>query len=82
MKLYNKGGRALILPPAEVISGGRFQQHDRKKEKAYFDPSKDIEVSEAYGDKLLGMYPEMLVKMDGNTGKQVKRKSKKSVNKE
>lgn len=82
MKLYNKSdnksGRALILPPEEIVSGGRYQEHDRKKTKCYFDPGKSIEVNEEYGVKLLAMYPEMLIKMDGSSETKTKKKSKKS----
>jgi hypothetical protein len=84
MKLYNKGGRALILPPEEVISGGRYQDHDRKKTKCYFDPSKSIEVKDEYGAKILGMYTEMLVKMDSDVvpkAKVAKKKAKKKITK-
>jgi hypothetical protein len=73
MKLYNKGGRALILPKTEVISGGRLLEHDIKKDRLYLDPSANIEVNDKYGTKLLGMYPNMIMRMDTPSAKPKRR---------
>lgn len=80
MKLYNKGGRALILDPKEIKNGGRYLEHDKKKEKCYFDPNANIEVTDGYGNKLLGMYGGMIMRTDTPDDKpKKKRVAKKAV---
>ena len=81
MKLYNKGGRAFIISVDNIISGGRFQENDNKKERKYFDPETDIEVKDEYGIKLMGMYPKELKKVGESSPakKAVKRRKKVQV---
>lgn len=59
MKLYNKSGPSLIIDVKYIIEGGRFSEHDQKKDRKYFDIDSDIEVTEEYGEKLLRMYPKL-----------------------
>lgn len=77
MKLYNKGGRSLIIAKEQVINGGTYKAHDNKEERPYFDPGKTIEVKDEYGEKLLGMYPDFLMRMDEKAeAKKTKAKAK------
>jgi len=73
MKLYNKGGRAIIISKEDIISGGRANEHDVKKDRLYMDPSTSMDVKDELGTKLLGMYPQMLVRMDEPKDKPKKR---------
>ena len=68
MKLFNssakKNGRALIIDPKFIIKGGSFQEHDREKTRAYFNPQTRIEVTDAYGKVLVRMYPDLIMQLD------------------
>ena len=79
MKLYNKGGRAIIVAKVDVVKGGRISEHDIKKDRVYFDPSTNIELVDKCGTKLLGMYPSMLMRMDTPNDKPKKKSVKKQV---
>ena len=79
MKLYNKSGPSLIIPTEHVIEGGRFSEHDQKKDRKYFDVESDIEVTDEYGRKLLSMYPKL--KQTDRPSASVKKVIKKSVKK-
>lgn len=63
MMLFNKGGRGYIVPSDVIIQGGRFSEHDQRKDRKYFDPNTEAEFTEEYGSRLLKMYPKELMKM-------------------
>lgn len=75
MRLYNKGGRAIIIAKDEAISGCRIPEDEIGKNRAYIDPGKTVDVTDVKGERLLNMYPEMLMRMD----KKVVRTAKKKV---
>lgn len=75
MKLYNKSGRAFIIDVKYIIDGGRFSEYDTKKDRKYFDPNSDLEVTDEYGAKLLKMYPKELKRFDSSSNKVTKKKS-------
>jgi hypothetical protein len=75
MKLYNKSGPSLIIDVKYVLSGGRFSEHDQKKDRKYFDVDSDIEVTDEYGEKLLKMYPK-LKRTDQTREAPIKKRSK------
>lgn len=79
MKLYNKGGRAIIIAKSEAISGCRIPTDTIGAEKAYIDPGKTVEVVDSKGEKLMNMYPELLVRMDEKAKTKAKAKAKKPV---
>ena len=78
MKLYNKGGPGLIIDSKYVIEGGRFSEHDTKKDRKHFDLETTIEVTDEYGEKLLRMYPKGMMQTDKVTiSKKAVKKTKK-----
>lgn len=83
MRLYNKGLRSFIINKEDAISGCRTLSDEVGKHKAYIDPDKTVEVRDEIGEKLLNLYPTVLMKMrDGeDTPKEVKKKKVKKSKK-
>lgn len=79
MILYNKSGRAFIIDVKYITNGGRFSEFDTKKDRKYFDPNTDLEVTDEYGKKLLGMYPKELKRFDSPEKKVETPKKRKST---
>lgn len=67
MRLYNKGSRSFIINRIDAITGCRLPEDIMAKDKAYIDPSTDVEISDSVGKKLLQDYPEELKEM-GSSG--------------
>ena len=81
MKLYNKGGRAIIIAREEAIDGCRFPTDVVGTAKAYIDPQTTVEIIDSKAEKLLKMYPSMLMQVDKQqavASKAKKSKAKKS----
>lgn len=77
MKLYSIGQRSYIVDRKQVIKGGTFRNDDMEKKNMYIEPKAKFEVTDEYGKKLKGMYPDQFMPLD-ETAKQVEQEIKKS----
>ena len=80
MKLYSMGPRSYIVDHKCVISGGVFRKEDFEKKYMYIDPKAKFEVTDAYGKKLMAMYPNQFMQTD-DSGIPLDRKIKKAKKK-
>jgi hypothetical protein len=65
MKLYSIGQRSYIVDKTQVIKGGSYQAHDLEKRRLYINPKDKVEVTDEYGTKLMNMYKDQFMQLDG-----------------
>src|SRR5665213_2136705 len=80
MKLYNQAQMTFDLDKTKVIKGGSYRPHDAERRYLHIKPKDKFEVTEEYGKKLMGMYPNVFMQLD-EAGAVIKpaKKAKKKV---
>lgn len=79
MKLYNKGGRAIIVRKEDIISGGRQLPDENAKDKIYIDPQATVQIKDEVGEKLCRNYPKDLMNLSQGESRSSVAKTKKTA---
>lgn len=79
MKLYNQAMQTFDVDKKEVIKGGSYRPHDAERKFLQIKHKDKFEVTDAYGKKLMRMYPNAFMQLD-EAGTTTVKKDRKPVN--